>query len=406
MCGSESRGRQGLAMSEHENGTEFLRALRGRDPGKAGSFSAFSAFLGRKARQLGVPLNGQFELTPLCNFRCEMCYVRMDPERLGQPLLTSAQWNSLISAAVEAGMLHVTLSGGECLTYPGFRAVYEHIQHLGCGVEIFTNGSLLDEGWIGYFKQHPPAGIHITLYGDSEDAYERVTGQRAFGRVLHSIRRINEEKLPLHINVTPCRALGDDVFGTIRLASELSRSVMVNHLLSQPREETGRADAVRDLDEGSYIRILQYQNELKGVRTETCPAELLPPEGGPDRDGVRYGVLCGAGRSGFNVNWHGVMTPCNELESICAHPLEIGFMEAWARIREAVSRWQRAAACEGCPYEMVCESCVGRVAAFAEPGTWPHALCERTKRFVRQGVYPVPECEAPPSDTRSHNGKE
>ena len=125
---------------------------------------------------------------------------------------------------------------------------------------------------------------------------------------------------------------------------------------------------------------------------ETCPAEALPPEGGPDPDGIRYGVLCGAGRSGFNVDWKGVMHPCNELEEIRALPLETGFAEAWRQVREAVSRRPRAAVCEGCAYRSVCEGCIGRVEAFAEAGTWPHALCERTKHFVQQGVYPAPDC--------------
>ena len=86
------------------------------------------------------------------------------------------------------------------------------------------------------------------------------------------------------------------------------------------------------------------------------------------------------------------MHPCNELECIEARPLETGFVEAWRQIRKAVDRWPRAAACEGCAYEPFCESCVGRVAAFAEPGTWPRELCKRMKRFVQQGVYPAPGC--------------
>ena len=297
-------------MNEFRDGRAFLAALKEQNRKERQRFSDFSRYLNRKAREAGVPLNGQFELTPLCNFRCEMCYVRLSESQMSRQLLTPVQWKDLISQAVRAGMLSATLSGGECLTYPGFKEVYEHIQSLGCEVEVFTNGSLLDESWIGYFKQHQPAGLHVTLYGDSEDAYERVTGQRAYERVLHNIRRINEEKLPLYINVTPNPAMGEDVFGTIRLARELSRNVTVNHALVQPRQETGREGSVRDLDEDFYIRIMRYHNELKGIRVETCPAEL-PPEGGPDPDGVRYGVLCGAGRSGFNFNWDGVMTPCN-----------------------------------------------------------------------------------------------
>lgn len=380
-------------MSEYQDGRAFLQALKERNQRETQRFSDFSRYLSRKAREQGIPLNGQFELTPLCNFRCGMCYVRLSENQMDRKLLTPSQWKDLISQACEAGMLHATLSGGECLTYPGFREVYEHIRNLGCETELFTNGSLLDEDWLAYFADHPPAGIHITLYGDSEDAYERVTGQRAFGKVLANIGRIREADLPLHINVTPNPALGEDVFGTIRLAMELCPRVLVNHLLSEPRQETGRAKEAEDLDDDFYIRILRFQNELKGIRMETCPAERLPEEGGSDRDTVRYGLLCGGGRSGFNLNWKGIMNPCNELEDIKAYPLDTGFAKAWSLIREAVDRWPRASACEGCAYEDVCESCVGRVAAFAKPGEWPHALCERTKRFVRAGAFPPPKCD-------------
>ena len=379
-------------MSEYFDGYGFLKALKEQTHRDQLTFSAVSTFLGQQARKMGVPLNGQFELTPLCNFRCGMCYVHLDPEQMCQPLLAPGQWKDLISQAVEAGMLHVTLSGGECLTYPGFREVYEHAQHLGCEVELFSNGFLLDADWVQYFKAHPPAGIHITLYGDSEDAYERVTGHRAFSTVVDNIRRLREENLPVRINVTPCQALGEDVFGTIRLAHQLSRNVLVNHLLSEPRSETGRAHSVQDLDDDIYIRIMRFQNELKGIRLQSCPAESLPAEGGPEPEGVRLGLLCGAGRSGFNLDWKGVMHPCNELECIAAYPLETGFAEAWSQIRKEAALWPRAAACEGCAYEPFCESCVGRVAAFAEPGNWPHELCKRTKRFVQQGVYPAPDC--------------
>ena len=37
-------------------------------------------FLYRKASRQGIPLSGTFELTPLCNMNCRMCYVRLSKE--------------------------------------------------------------------------------------------------------------------------------------------------------------------------------------------------------------------------------------------------------------------------------------------------------------------------------------
>lgn len=380
-------------MSEITDGLAYIKELREKNHKEAQSFSDFSRYLEQRAREQGVPLNGQFELTPLCNFNCGMCYVHLTDAQMDRPLMKPEEWNKLISQACQAGMISATLTGGECLAYPGFRKVYEHLQSLGCEIDVYTNGALLDEKWIEYFVSRPPAGIHITLYGDSEEAYQRVTGQNAFETVVKHLRAVNDAKLPLRINVTPNRALGEDVFGTIRLARELCRNVTVNAQLSIPRKETGRAEPDIDPEEELYIRIVKFQHELDGIVLKTCPAEALPTEGGPDCSSILHGLQCGGGRSCFAITWKGTMVPCNDLEMIRAYPLETGFEQAWHHINEQANQWPRSSACEGCAYESVCVSCAGRVMNYAEPGTWPKALCERTKRFVQQGVYEIPECE-------------
>ena len=380
-------------MGKEQEDYSFLKELAESRSEQKPKFSNYTSYLARKAREKGVPVLGQFELTPLCNFRCGMCYVQLTETQLDQPVLTAEQWNSLISKACKAGMINATLTGGECLAYPGFKAVYEHLQNLGCEVEVFTNGALLDDRWIEYFQSHPPAGIQITLYGDSEDAYERVTGQRAFEKVLNHARSVREAKLPLTVSVTPCRPLGEDVFGTVRLARELTADVRINPQLSIPRQETGRADSCIDPDEDYYIRIMKYQHELEGITPKAISAESLPEEGGPERERILCGVKCGAGRSGFNITWQGVMIPCNELDMIRAYPFKTGFDQAWRQINQAVEQWPRSSACEGCAYETVCIRCIGQVLRYAEPGKWPRSLCERTKRFVQQGVYQMPDCE-------------
>ena len=380
-------------MHDACDGYAYIKDLEAGNHKENQNFSDFSDFLEDRAMEMGVPLDGQFELTPLCNFNCKMCYVTMSQDQLCQPLLTPSQWKNLISDACKAGMLRVTLSGGECLAYPGFKEVFEHLQSLGCEVEIFTNGALLDKEWITYFVRRTVAGIYITLYGDSEEAYERVTGQRSFERVLRNIRAVKDAGLPLRINVTPSKFLGEDVFRTIRLAMEITPNVTVNSGLSAPREETGRIDLDIDLDDETYLRIKKFQNELRGLHIDSCPAHLLPAEGGDQHEGILYGVKCGAGRSCFNIDWKGIMSPCNALEMIQAYPLEDGFDKAWQQIRQAIDQFPRAAACEGCVYEPICEPCIGRKSIYAKAGEWPHVLCERTKHFVECGAYSLPTME-------------
>ena len=40
--------------------------------------SQVTEYLYRKATAAGIPLSGTFELTPVCNLNCKMCYVRLE----------------------------------------------------------------------------------------------------------------------------------------------------------------------------------------------------------------------------------------------------------------------------------------------------------------------------------------
>ena len=54
-------------------------------------------YLHAKAARQGIPLSGTFELTPLCNMNCRMCYVRMSREQqeAAHPLVRRDAWLDL-----------------------------------------------------------------------------------------------------------------------------------------------------------------------------------------------------------------------------------------------------------------------------------------------------------------------
>ena len=51
------------------------------------------------AKSNRVPLSGTFELTPFCNFRCVMCYVRLDKAQaaLQGEMLPAEDWIAVAS---------------------------------------------------------------------------------------------------------------------------------------------------------------------------------------------------------------------------------------------------------------------------------------------------------------------
>ncbi len=383
-------------MKKPANAFELLDMLKEKNGGEIQRFSNVSSYLGMKAREKGIPIGNQFELTPLCNLGCKMCYVHLNADQLkGQKILSVDTWKDLMYQAWEAGMINASLTGGECLAYPGFDELFLYLHSLGCQVTVLTNGVLLDEKRIQFFMEHMPSRIQVTLYGWNDDVYERVTGQRIFSTVTENIRKAIGMGLPIYINITPNNYLGEDVFETIRVAKSMCRMVTVNSCLFSPREETGRSKQQDDPETDLYIRIYKLLDEINGRETLEIEPEKLPPEGGEACNGVKRGLLCGGGRSGFTITWKGKMVACNRLEMLCAYPLEEGVKAAWEKVNRAANSWPVYSGCADCAYAEVCNICAGNQMRFAEPGKKPTGLCEQTKRFVSSGVrcLPDPECE-------------
>ncbi len=297
--------------------------------------------------------------------------------------------------AWEAGMINAALTGGECLAYPGFEELFLYLHSLGCQVAVLTNGFLLDDKRIQFFREHMPRRIQVTLYGWNDDVYERVTGQRAFTTVAGNIRKAIDAGLPVSISITPNNFLGEDVFETIRVANSMGRVVTINSCIFAPREETGRSGQQDDPETDLYIRIYKLLRQIDGREIREIEREKLPPEGGKDPSKVHLGLLCGGGRSGFVINWKGTMAPCNQLEMISAYPLQEGFTEAWKKVNRAANSWPVYSGCLECSYVGVCNRCSGNQLRYVEPGKKPERLCEQTKRFVCSGVraLPNPECD-------------
>ena len=132
-------------VKEFESLAEVLEDLDALGIQGIHRYRAVNQYLSLKARFNDTPISGTFELTPLCNLDCRMCYVHLNANQLkpSERLLTVAEWKSIAKQCVDAGMMYVTLTGGECLTYPQFKELYLYITTLGIQPDVMTNGRLL-----------------------------------------------------------------------------------------------------------------------------------------------------------------------------------------------------------------------------------------------------------------------
>lgn len=347
-------------------------------------YEAVRKFLNFKARDNGLPISGSFELTPLCNLDCKMCYVHLNKVQMqGAPLLTVEQWKQIMQQAIDSGMMYARLTGGECLTYAGFRELYLFLRNRGIETAILTNGLLLDENVTAFLQKNPPAAIQVSIYGASEDTYEQVTGNRAFSLVMRNLRKVKKAGLPLTIAVTPSEYM-TDTEQILQLLCKENLPFNINAGIFPPRPETGRVLADATLD--AYISMLRLCSNLKGKELIIEPDPGSLPDPSCKQGDPVFGVTCGAGRSNFAIDWHGDMRPCNNFPCAGANVLNLGFNEAWKRTNDTATHFPLPVECRDCAYKGVCKHCVAEHAAGAPVGHASPNICAMGRRSLIEGI--------------------
>ena len=343
-------------------------------------------YLDGKAREEGVPIHGTFELTPLCNLDCKMCYVHLSEKQLresGKRLLTVDEWKDIMQQAIDAGMMTATLTGGECLTYPGFDELYLFLHEKGVEVIVKTNGALLSPERRAFFLKHPPGELQISLYGADEETYEQVTGRRVFSQVIDAIRQFEETDLPLVINVTPNRLMAHNSEKLIRLLTSSKTPYRMNMALFQPRQETGRGEQDLDMDMDDYFKMYRVSAELTGrALTPVCEESIPIPR---RKCEPVLGLPCSGGRNSFAVYWTGRLYPCLMLNKMGVDLRKETFSAAWRKINDYVGTYPFPSECIGCEFQKLCPACVVQHEMGGNPGQHNPFFCTRARRLVAEG---------------------
>ena len=161
-----------------------------------------------KASYAHIPIMCAFELLPVCNLSCKMCYVRksMDYVRSNGGLKNADWWLALAKEGAAHGLLYPLLTGGEPFLHPEFDRIYTGMLDMGLQVSINTNGTLIDRSRAEFLNRYRPTRINMTLYGASEATYERLCGNgKAFHKVHQAVELLKEFGIPLKFNasITP-----------------------------------------------------------------------------------------------------------------------------------------------------------------------------------------------------------
>lgn len=325
-----------------------------------------------------IPLNGTFELTPLCNMNCKMCYIRMSQEELKERgcLLSKEQWISLAKECVKEGMLFLLLTGGEPFLRSDFKEIYTELKKLGLYITINSNGTLINEEVVEWLKKDPPMKINITLYGSHEDVYEKLCGYRdGFQKSLRAIDLLKEAHIPVNINVNVTKDNQEDIGAILDLVE--SKQVMCRistYMFPAIRNGHDNEDARLTADECGKMRYF-VTKRLLSQKFDAYQNQWLEQD-----EECSSSHQCMAGRAMFWITWDGRMTPCGLMEQPMVYPLEVSFKKAWSSMVESVLQKTFPQKCLSCRYSKDCNVCMAIVQAEGDKGE-PKYLCQSIKTW-------------------------
>lgn len=337
------------------------------------------------------PISGTFELTPRCNFRCKMCYIRQNPEQmalLGRER-TAGEWLELGRQARDAGMVFLLLTGGEPFLRPDFEEIYTGLTKLGLSISINTNGSLLSGELKSLFRRLPPAMVNVTVYAATEEGYQTLCGNgTGLEKALGTIDFFRQLGTAVHMNTTITPWNVDEYEQIWAVADELGLKLRVTGYNFPPArggcspefgrlepEVVGRLLARDVLYTGGEVQLRNIAAKLGTADEIGMCCTMEPGEG----------MACYAGKSQFWVTWDGRMTPCGMIEEPVARPFEQGFDTAWKDIAEKTAAITLCPDCRECEIKGTCTNCAA--VTHAETGRFdgrPDYMCRLNQSYRRE----------------------
>ena len=313
----------------------------------------YEAFL-RRAIAERIPLNGSIALTHRCNLRCIHCYL--GGERAGVPGGTGESdtrfWLDVVDQIADAGCLSLLITGGEPLVRDDFAEIYRHVIRRGILTTVFTNATRIDEATLEVFCQLPPQLVEITLYGASEEVFDRVTGvPGSYRRCLAGVDALGRARVRIGLKSMIMLENRHEIPAMREMARERGASFRVDAALV-PRRDGHAGPLEQRIPPAEAIAIEMQDEELRRRGAEYF--RRMRETGPTDRL-----FSCQAGRTGFHVDPAGTLSPCLMVTSHGHDLHKERFLAAW---RDSMPQFldqpvPQGYECHRCDKRFICGTC-------------------------------------------------
>lgn len=292
------------------------------------------------------PFSIHWDITSKCNFKCLHCCVKdrnhIDSDVSGNDVVDRLKILKTLGAYI------VSFTGGEPLLYKDIYMVLQNARELGYEVHLLTNGSCLNDDIISLCKKYDIL-ISLSLYGASEDTYEKITGNKTnFDKVITNINKLHENKNKYNFTLNLLKENINEIERINNICNKYGKKAEHNIEIS--------STLLGSTETNSHQINLDDINSIKGK------INLI---GGKDFNKKRnWNHICKVGRSVISIRPTGDITPCYHFPEVIGNIFSDDINGLWNnnlllnKLREIESSVFED--CINCELSNYCDICLGK----------------------------------------------
>ena len=312
------------------------------------NWTEFSHGLLEKCKKKRMPFHATFELTPFCNFQCNMCYIRLNSDQAARQgkLLTTEQWIKLADEAKAMGVISLEVTGGEAIIRPDFEMLYTYFINRGFLIILRTNGYAIDNKMLAMLSHWKPYKICVTIYGATDETYQKICGIRdGFSVVSKNILALRDAGLTVQVSATLTVDNIKEQESMRKWAADNGFQLTFAGMLLTPIQGTGRS--VDHLRIKGAKEEYELNDEMKAIPREVINKDYY----------MNPFWMCRSYGAKFTITWDGKMTACNSNPSIWSDPINNDVAKAYNDLYQKLDNIRRPKECENCQYIDICSVC-------------------------------------------------
>jgi radical SAM protein with 4Fe4S-binding SPASM domain len=317
-------------------------------------YGEFSEWLHRRVGNQHIPIYGSLEVTMHCNLRCQHCYIPIKQRRDQKDReLSQAEIEHILDEITDAGCLWLLLTGGEPFLRRDFLEIYTYAKRKGLILTIFTNGTLITKRISDYLAEWRPFNIEITLYGATQETYERVTGIKgSYTRCRRGIDLLLERNLPLGLKTVVMTLNHHELDEMKALANSLGVQFRFDPILNPALDGSARPTSLR-LSPEELVAIEKSDPDRASRWPKTIQENLMKKI----QDTNLF--YCSAGKNSFHVDASGHLSMCISARNPIYNLRNGSFKEIWENLLpQAISRqYSDQFVCADCHLRLICAQC-------------------------------------------------